>query len=98
MEEARQHPPLTTEQRAFLTVYVGGMLAFLAGIIGLFIDHRVFWVGALVWAASKVVGPAWLLLRPEVTIDGPASKRHLVVNLIGGSAVFLGLFFFGGWK
>jgi hypothetical protein len=98
MEEARQHSALTTEQRVLVAVHAGGMLAILVGIVGLFIDPRIFWIGAMSWAASKIVGAAWPLLRPEVTVGEAASKWHLMVNLTGGSAIFLGLYFFGGLK
>ena len=97
MEEARQYPPLTGEQRALAVIYFGGPTILLVAIIFQFMgyDDAVF-KGFSIHALTRVVVSMWIALRPAV---GSLIARSNLRNAVSGVTwLIVGAFsFWVGW-
>ena len=80
MEETRQHPALTSEQKLFAVPYFAGPMALLVGISFqlLGFSRSAIFYGIAGYAATRVVMAIWALARPGVQTE-PVPKRHWIL-------------------
>ena len=77
MEEARQHPALTSEQRLFAAVFFAGPLSLVLGILMTVAGFRWAIVIAVVFqAASRLTTAIWGIGRPAAQIPPPRSAMR----------------------
>ena len=67
MEEARQHSALRREQRAYLLVFVAGLIALFLGLcLQLAFGGHFLLVGMLIFGLSRLSTEVWQLCRPKL--------------------------------
>ena len=84
MEEARQHPALTAEQRLVATIYHLGSVALIVSIcLQVFSRVDALYPTILVVGASRIGLAAWQTIRPECS-----STERTPTGLVGTIVVW----------
>ena len=82
MEEARQHPALTPEQRLFSAIYLGGWI-----ILSVALCLQMFWridalyPAILLVGSTRIILDAWQLSRPK-SFNTLRTRSGLVFTMV----------------
>ena len=98
MEEARQYSALTGARIIFLVLLLGGLAAFICGLVGLFLLGEIaLWVGILAYTWSKVGICILLLIDPTVVHPHRVRPFMQGLTLLAwlGVSLFLTFIFMG---
>jgi hypothetical protein len=89
VEEARQHPALTVEQRLFATIYHAGSLVLVLSIcLQIFRRIDALFPAILVVGSTRIGLAAWQMARPESS-STERTLAGLVINMATWASVML---------